>query len=220
MNNINHNTQRPLDTRVHLRPLPPPPRRRPPAGGSSTRSRATPRRQPARRTSTRTGAPAGALAVTLVVGLGAVVVQRIAGVSAVNAFFYPGTIGVLSLLVAYIVTNLGAIRYLFIAARRAPLYEIVCPIIGIAFLGYTLYKNVSGVAFPYNRFWIVVAAWLLTGLAIVALSPGLAKRIGISLAREEGLEPTRSDRDAAATGPVRTRARRPARPTRATRPGR
>ena len=142
------------------------------------------------RTSTRTGAPAGALAVTLVVGMGAVVAQRIAGVSSTNAFFYPGTIGVLSLLVAYLVTNLGAIRYLFLAARRAPLYEIVCPIIGIAFLGYTLYKNVSGVVFPYNRFWIVVAGWLLFGLLIVAASPGMAKRIGIALARDEGLEPT------------------------------
>ena len=125
--------------------------------------------------------------------MGAVVIQRIAGVSAVNAFFYPGTIGVLSLLVAYIVTNLGAMRYLFIGARRAPLYEIVCPIIATAFLGYTLYKNVSGVVFPYNRFWIVVAGWLLFGLAIVVVSPGLAKRIGISLAREEGLEPEPSD---------------------------
>jgi amino acid transporter len=141
------------------------------------------------RTSTRTGAPAGALAVTLIVGMGAVVAQRIAGVSSVNAFFYPGTLGVLSLLVAYIVTNLGAIRYLFIGARRAPLYEIVCPIIGIAFLGYTLYKNVSGVVFPYNRFWIVVAGWLLFGLLIVVASPGMSKRIGIALAREEGLEP-------------------------------
>ena len=47
------------------------------------------------------------------VGVGAIVVQRLAGVNAVNAFFYPGTLGVLSLLVAYIVTNVGAIRFLF-----------------------------------------------------------------------------------------------------------
>jgi amino acid transporter len=53
------------------------------------------------RTTARTGAPGGALAVTLLVGIGAIVAQRIAGVSAVNAFFYPGTLGVLSLLVAY-----------------------------------------------------------------------------------------------------------------------
>jgi amino acid transporter len=152
-------------------------------------SRDTPLRPLLGTTSARTGAPAGALAVALLVGVGAIVGQRIAGVNAVNAFFYPGTLGVLSLLVAYIVTNLGAIRHLFIAARRAPLYEIVFPIIGIIFLGYTIDKNVVGVAFPYSRFWIVVAAWLLTGLAIILASPRLAARIGTSLAADEGLAP-------------------------------
>jgi len=66
------------------------------------------------RASTRTGAPAGALTVVLTVGIGAIVVQRLVGVNAVNAFFYPGTLGVLSLLVAYIITNVGAIVFLFI----------------------------------------------------------------------------------------------------------
>ena len=104
------------------------------------------------RPSARTGAPAGALALVLAIGVGAIAVQRAAGVSAVNAFFYPGTIGVLSLLVAYIVTNVGAIRFLFIRARRAPLWELAFPLLGIAFLVYTLYKNVQGVPFPYSRF--------------------------------------------------------------------
>jgi len=141
------------------------------------------------RASTRTGAPAGALTVVLVVGVGAIAGQRIAGVSAVNAFFYPGTIGVLSLLVAYIVTNVGAISHLFIRARRAPLWEIVFPLLGIAFLIYTLYKNVQGVAFPYSRFPLVVGIWLAVGLVIVVATPKLAGRIGASLARDEGLEP-------------------------------
>jgi hypothetical protein len=44
------------------------------------------------------------------------------------------------------------------------------------------------VAFPYDHFWIVVAAWLLVGLAIVLCSPGLARQIGRSLARDEGVE--------------------------------
>ena len=44
-------------------------------------------------------------------------------------------------------------------------------------------------AIPYSRFWIVAAAWLVTGLVIVVTSPGLAERIGASLAREEGLDP-------------------------------
>lgn len=141
------------------------------------------------RTSTRTGAPAGALTVTLIVGVAAIVIQRIAGVSPTNAFFYPGTMGVLSLLVAYIVTNLGAINHLFIRARRAPLWELVFPVLGIVFLGYTLYKNVTGQSFPYSRFPLVVVIWLVVGLAIVVLTPRLASTIGASLARDEGLEP-------------------------------
>ena len=50
-------------------------------------------------------------------------------------------------------------------------------------------KNVVGVAFPYSRFWIVVAAWLLVGLVIILATPGLAARIGTSLAADEGLAP-------------------------------
>jgi amino acid transporter len=141
------------------------------------------------RTSTRTGAPAGALIVVLVIGMGAIVVQRLAGVSATNAFFYPGTIGVLSLLVAYIVTNVGAISHLFIRARRAPLWEVVIPVLGIVFLGYTIDKNVVGVSFPYNRFPVAVGAWLVVGLTFILLQPRLAGRIGASLARDDGLAP-------------------------------
>jgi amino acid transporter len=137
--------------------------------------------------SRRTGAPAGALAVVMAIGLTVVVVQRIVGTSAANAFFYPGTIGVLSLLVAYIVTNLGAIRFLFIAARRAPLWQAVVPIVAIAFLGYTIYKNIQGTSFPYDRFPFVVAAWLVVGLAITVVFPGLTRNIGVRLAAREGL---------------------------------
>ena len=137
--------------------------------------------------SQRTGAPAGALAVVMTIGMTAVVVQRIVGTSAANAFFYPGTIGVLSLLVAYIVTNVGALRFLFIAARRAPLWQVVIPIVAIAFLGFTIYKNIEGTVFPYDRFPFVVGAWLLVGLAIAFAFPGLARSIGAGLAQREGL---------------------------------
>ena len=157
-------------------------------------SRHTPWERALGTTSTRTGAPAGALVVVLVIGVGAIVVQRIAGVSAVNAFFYPGTIGVLCMLVAYIVTNVGGIRYLFIAARRAPVWEIVFPLAGIAFVIYTIYKNVQGVPFPYDRFPFWVAGWLLLGLIFIVLAPKLARRIGEGLTRDAGLEAPAPDR--------------------------
>jgi hypothetical protein len=63
----------------------------------------------------------------------------------------------------------------------------VFPIVGIAVLGYTLYKNVQGVPFPYSRFPLVVGIWLVVGGAIVLVSPGLSRRIGASLSREAGL---------------------------------
>ena len=52
----------------------------------------------------------------MMIAIVAFVVQRIGGVSAVNAFFYP-TIGVLSMLVTYIVVNVGALRFLFLSRR-------------------------------------------------------------------------------------------------------
>jgi len=82
---------------------------------------------PLARISTRSGAPVGALALVMAVGFGGLIAQRIAGTNAVNAFFYPGTIGVLSLMVAYIVTNIGAIRHLFLGVLRRPLWQLVFP---------------------------------------------------------------------------------------------
>ena len=75
------------------------------------------------------------------------------------------------------------------------------PLLGIAFLVYTIYKNVVGVSFPYNRFPILVGAWLIVGLLIIVLTPGLARRIGESLAREAGLEDTAAGEPAGTANP-------------------
>jgi amino acid transporter len=144
---------------------------------------------PLARTSPRTGAPTGALALVMAVAFAGLVGQRLAGTNAANAFFYPGTIGVLSLLVAYIATNLGAIRHLFVRARRRPLWQLVFPLAGIAFLVFTIYKNVAGTSAPYDRFPWIVLAWLVLGGLIVALAPGLARRVGEALTRELAREP-------------------------------
>jgi len=130
----------------------------------------------------------GALAVVMTIALAVVIIQRLNDTSAVNAFFYPGTIGVLSLLVAYMVTNLGAIRFLWVGRRRrAPLWQIPIPLVGMAFLGYTIYKQVSGQVFPYDRFPYLVLGWLLLSVVVVLTAPGLARRLGEGLARREGM---------------------------------
>jgi amino acid transporter len=141
---------------------------------------------PLGRISARSGAPVGALALVMLVGFGGLIGQRIAGTNAVNAFFYPGTIGVLSLMVAYIATNLGAIRHLFLGAVRRPAWQIVFPVLGIAFLCFTIYKNVKGTAAPYSHFPWFVLAWLAVGTVFVLAAPHVVRRIGERLTAEVG----------------------------------
>jgi amino acid transporter len=141
---------------------------------------------PLARISHRSGAPIGALALVMTVGFGGLIGQRIAGTNAVNAFFYPGTIGVLALMVAYIATNLGAIRHLFLSAVRRPLWQLVFPVAGIAFLVFTIYKNVKGTSAPYSHFPWYVLAWLVVGGLIVAAAPHVVRRIGERLTSEIG----------------------------------
>jgi amino acid transporter len=142
------------------------------------------------RASTRSGAPAGALAVILGVAVLAMIGYRINGTDAVNAFFYPGTMGVLLMLVSFIVCNTGAIVFLFFRGeRKVPAWEIVVPLIALAIIFYVLYQNTlaDSLEYPYTVFPLVVAGWLVLGLLIIFLVPGLAVRIGEGLAREEGL---------------------------------
>jgi hypothetical protein len=93
---------------------------------------------------------------------------------------------VLSLLVAYIATNVGAIRHLFLGVRRRPLWELTFPVLGIAFLVFTIYKNVAGTEAPCSRFPWIVLAWLAVGGLLVALAPGVSRRVGLALTREVG----------------------------------
>jgi amino acid transporter len=139
---------------------------------------------PLARISARSGAPVGALALVMTVGFVGLIGQRIAGTNAVNAFFYPGTIGVLSLMIAYIATNLGGMRHLFFGAVKRPVWQIVFPVVGIAFLCFTIYKNVHGAVAPYSHFPWYVLAWLAVGALFILLAPQVSKRIGERLTSE------------------------------------
>jgi amino acid transporter len=132
----------------------------------------------------RFGSPANALAAVLVVAFASLIFMRVNGTDAVSAFFYPGTLGVLSLIVAYVMCNVGGLVYL-VGGRRVPIVEGLVPLLAIAFLLYVLVKQVWPVpAYPYNLFPYLVAAWLVAGLLIVALVPGLSRSIGERLAAE------------------------------------
>jgi amino acid transporter len=158
---------------------------------------------PLARTSAKTGAPVAALAICVVIFAGVVVAQRLNGTQILNATFYTLTVGTLSLLIAYFMATFGAIRYLFLTpTRKAPGREIAVPMIGLATLGLTLYKNTFGLQFPYNRFPIVVAIWLLVGVAMVVLSPGIASKVKAALGGFEANTQGADARDDLAEAPA------------------
>src|SRR5215210_4832253 len=125
-----------------------------------------------------TGAPAPALAAIMSLSLAALLAFGIAGTRPLDAFFYLATTGVLSLLVMYIVTNVGAIRVAAADGEDRRWRALVLPAAGIAVAGYTLFRHLSPVpASPYDVFPYVVAAWLAIGLALTFAVPGFSARV-------------------------------------------
>ena len=108
-------------------------------------------------------------------------------------FAYAGTVGVLSLLLVYLATQVGAIK-LFRSLGRWKGAQPLIPVIAIVLLGYALYANVYPIPpSPYNYFPYLVLAWVVVGVIIVFASPGLVTRIGKAL-----LEVDRTPADRAA----------------------
>ena len=58
------------------------------------------------------------------------------------------------------------------------------PLVALAIIVYVLYQNTlaDSLEYPYTVFPLIVAGWLVLGLAIALLVPGLARRIGEGLA--------------------------------------
>jgi amino acid transporter len=126
-----------------------------------------------------TGVPQRALAVEMLAGLALLTAFRLAGTSALNVFFYLATIGTLSLLVMYVLTNAAAALHL---GRRSP-WQVLAPAGGVLIAGFVLYHNVWPVPSPpYQYFPYLVAGWLAAGLAITVAVPGFARKV------DDGLE--------------------------------
>jgi amino acid transporter len=135
----------------------------------------------------RIGAPVTTLCVALAVVLVTDIVMRIHGTPVLSATFEALTLGTVSLLVAYGLATLGALRFLFArGARRAPSWQVVIPVLAVLFVAYTIYKNAVGLDFPYNWFPLVVAIWLIVGILLVVFTPGLAARVRRNLALSGG----------------------------------
>lgn len=142
---------------------------------------------------TRQGTPAvAALLVAVLMGTITLLSSKAFGASAQEVFFWSGTMGTLILLVAYVITTLGAMRLLFVQRKLpVPRWQIVIPLGALVVLGYTIYRNVwpyppSSAGAPH-WFPIVAGGWILLCTLVVLLAGGAAARLGRSLAAEEGL---------------------------------
>lgn len=136
-------------------------------------------------TSAKTGVPVNStvfvivLTVVLAVGLG------LFGATSVDVYYWYATIAVLCMVVAYGMTSVGVIRYAFTRGSKIPKWEVVFPVLGLAFLAYVYFVQIAGQQAPYTYFPWIAGAWCLIGLIIVLVKPALADRIGSRLTIED-----------------------------------
>ncbi|MCL6516928.1 APC family permease [Alicyclobacillus sp.] len=120
------------------------------------------------------------------IGILMVVFYVLIGISvgAPNFYAYFGTIGTFTLLVAYLLINVSAIRYfrLHRGGDYSILRHLIIPILGFLALLWPVYGNLYPVpAFPFNLFPYIAAAWIVIGYVLISIKsardPNLADRI-------------------------------------------
>jgi hypothetical protein len=112
------------------------------------------------------------------------VVEQLFGESVESATFSALQVGTVLILTAYVMATIGAVRYLFFKGeRKAPLWQVVIPVLGGAFVCYTIYRNVfiGQTGYLHSTPYIEVA-YLVIGLVVVCVAPGLAGRVKAGLA--------------------------------------
>jgi hypothetical protein len=130
------------------------------------------------------GQPGAALAVVLIIFACALIGQQLAGSTVINATFYPLQIGTVLILVAYVMATIGATYFLFFKGEpKAPRWQIIIPVLGGAFVCYTIYRNVFvGQEGTFAHLPFIEVAYLIIGLSVVLVTPGLAGRVRGGLA--------------------------------------
>jgi len=98
-----------------------------------------------------------------------------------DTFLWSGTIGTLILLVAYILATVGCIKLIWIDQKMPQVrrWEIVIPLLALAMIIYTIYRNVipyptSG---PPRWFPVVALGWIFVVTLVAFLVPGFAQRL-------------------------------------------
>ncbi|GEO26579.1 amino acid permease [Alicyclobacillus acidoterrestris] len=124
------------------------------------------------------------VALTVVMVIGLLEVVALARQPGASVFGWLGSIGVLSLLLAYLATNIGAIIY-FTRNGNWRGAVLIVPILATVALVYTLYTNVYPIpTAPTRYFPYMVIAWIIIGICIVVTNPTLVGNIAKRIARE------------------------------------
>lgn len=136
----------------------------------------------------RAAVPGVALHFVMVFAVLALLVLNLAGNTGLDIWNYMGTIGTLLLLVTYALINVGAVRLVLTGRSSVGVAAFVGPALAVLFLVFVLFNQIyPAPPVPFNLFPYICLAWLVVGLLIVLVVPGLAKRIGRGLAVQEGL---------------------------------
>lgn len=133
----------------------------------------------------RFGSPYVALGVVGIVGL----MQLLAlnHLPGATVFSDLGSLGVLSLLLAYLSTNVGYLVFSFRKHRQ--FMSLVIPGLSIIALLYTLYANVYPVPpYPSNLFPYMVLAWIVLGCAVMLCIKDCAHKVRMWIQDECHLE--------------------------------
>lgn len=141
--------------------------------------------KPFARLSPRTGVPVQSTVFVVVLTVLLAVVLGLFGATSVDAYYWYATIATLCMVVAYAMCSVGVIRHTFSRGSRIPKWEVVVPVLGIAFLVYVYVIQIAGQDAPYSYFPWVAGAWCVIGLVIVLAKPALADRIGSRLTIED-----------------------------------
>lgn len=134
------------------------------------------------------GAPSIAILASTVLPAVAAVIWFMYGTPAVSIFGDFGTIGVLALLLAYLATQVAAIKLFASNVWRGP--KLIIPFVAIVLIGYAFYANVWPIpAAPGRYFPYIVLLWLVVGLILTFTRPEEIRAVALELSETKD-EPT------------------------------
>ncbi|WP_183511921.1 APC family permease [Paeniglutamicibacter cryotolerans] len=133
----------------------------------------------------KTGTPTRAVVAVFAVTLTMALILFLSGVGAFDSYYWYATVAVLCLLVAYGTTTVGVIMHILRADSGIPRWELLMPVLGLAYLCYVFFVQTVGQEAPYSYFPYIAAAWCLLGFIVILARPSLARSIGDRLVNEQ-----------------------------------